>query len=97
MTPCSTPYAMTKKPPVSLRVPDATRIGVEAWAKSRGVTRNAAYVELLARGLNGATKGAKEVERANRAMDAAEARGLHADVQIGPSEPKPGSRLKVKK
>jgi hypothetical protein len=44
-----------KKPPVSLRLPDATRVAVEQWAAERGVPRNAAYVELLQRGLKLAT------------------------------------------
>jgi hypothetical protein len=44
-----------KKPPVSLRIPDATKAAVEQFATERKIPRNAAYVELLQRGLKTAT------------------------------------------
>lgn len=40
-----------KKPPISLRIPEATQTAVNAWATKRGIPRNAAYVELIERGL----------------------------------------------
>lgn len=43
-----------KKPPISLRIPDATRVRVEKWATEQGIPRNAAYVELIERGLKAA-------------------------------------------
>lgn len=42
---------MTKQPPTSLRIPDQTKQRVHAYATERGIPRNAAYVELLDRGL----------------------------------------------
>lgn len=36
-----------KQSPTSLRIPEAIRLKVEAWAAERGIARNAAYVELL--------------------------------------------------
>lgn len=47
--------AQPKHPPTSLRIPEATRTRVEQWATARGVPRNAAYVELIERGLKLAT------------------------------------------
>lgn len=41
-----------KTPPVSLRIPTATREAVEQYAEARGISRNAAYVELLGMGLD---------------------------------------------
>jgi hypothetical protein len=48
--------AMPKPPkaPTSLRIPEATRVRVEKWATERGIPRNAAYVELIERGLKAA-------------------------------------------
>lgn len=42
---------MTTKPPTSLRIPGATRVRVEKWAQERGMPKNAAYVQLIERGL----------------------------------------------
>lgn len=45
---------MTTKPPISLRIPKATRVRVEKWAAERGIPRNAAFVQLIERGLKAA-------------------------------------------
>jgi hypothetical protein len=45
--------AQPKKPPVSIRIPDELVERVKAWADQEGVTRNAAYIALITRGLSG--------------------------------------------
>lgn len=45
---------MTTKPPTSLRVPEELQVRVLKWAQEKGIPRNAAYVELIARGLKAA-------------------------------------------
>jgi hypothetical protein len=42
---------VTKQAPTSLRIPEATRVRVEKWAAEQGIPRNAAYVQLIERGL----------------------------------------------
>lgn len=42
---------MTTKPPVSLRVPQATQDRVAKWAAEQRIPKNAAYVQLVERGL----------------------------------------------
>lgn len=56
-----------KKPPVSIRLPDETRAAVEQYAMSRGIPRNAAYVELIQRGLKVATGAGSPVSKPPRA------------------------------
>lgn len=87
-----------KKSPTSLRIPDATRAAVEQWAAANGVPKNAAFVEMIQRGLKAAggaprgPGGGLSVKTIQNARQGAEA------VQIGPARAAPGSRLKgVKK
>lgn len=42
---------MTTKPPLSLRMPEATQVRVAKWATEQGIPKNAAYVQLVERGL----------------------------------------------
>lgn len=87
-----------KKPPISLRVPDATRVRVEAWATERGIPRNAAYVELIQRGLKLADAPFPKAPPTVAEKIVAETWGKpNLDVQVGPAKPAYGSRLKGKK
>lgn len=71
-----------KKPPVSLRVPDALKVAVEQWAAARGVPRNAAYVELIQRGLKAAGGVPKGPECAVSAKALAATRKANDDSKI---------------
>ena len=59
-----------KTPPVSLRIPAATRDAVEQHAAARGISRNAAYVELIATGLDAAPGAAAKPKASKASKDA---------------------------
>ncbi len=62
-----------KKSPVSLRIPEATMVRVEKWASEQGIPRNAAYVQLIERGLSAAGPHPGLNERPLRPVKAAPA------------------------
>ena len=57
-----------KLSPTSLRIPEAIRAAVEMYAADRGIARNAAYVELLQRGLALAPAKPREPTLAERQL-----------------------------
>jgi hypothetical protein len=73
---------MTKQPPVTLRVPAETRVAVEKLATSRGIPKNAAYVELIQRGLRAA--GAKSLASIPKTDAPALRKAAHRKVSITP-------------
>lgn len=89
---------MTKQPPVTLRVPAEMRAEIEAFAGKKRLTKNAAYVEVLRRGLQAAmvdgrpvvaAKNAASLEQSTRALvpvDVERLRDavLEADARLGP-------------
>jgi hypothetical protein len=84
---------MTKKPPLSIRLPDAVMAEVDAWATVHGVPRNAAIRALVELGL-GAKVEATAPAKAQPARVAKSEPSSSPSLQIGPVRPAFGARLK---
>jgi hypothetical protein len=80
-----------KTSPTSLRIPEAIRVLVETWAAERGIPRNAAYVQLIERGLN-----EQPVRRPGKVAAPAKAEpSPRGSVSVAPSASEPPPRLKL--
>jgi hypothetical protein len=84
---------MTKKPPLSIRLPDAVMAEVDAWATDHGVPRNAAIRALVELGLGAKVEAKGPCEGSAGARRQAGA-VRSPSLQIGPVRPAFGARLK---
>jgi len=102
--------AQPKTPPLSLRVKPELRARIEALAQSSGIRANALVVGWIEAGLAADTPEPKKPCKAapKAVLAQAEAKAAHLaapkrarwnlkGVQVGPTAPPMGSRLKVKR
>lgn len=93
-----------KDPPISIRPPSDLLAEVDAWATNHGVTRHAAILQLVRRGLGAPAvpkapgkPPAKAMAAADKKLAESIANPPRVNIQIGPIERKPGSMLKRSK
>jgi hypothetical protein len=86
--------AQPKKPPLSIRASDELIERVEAWATAGGLTRNAAFLALVERGLSGAQAPTKVTPKARAPAKPAKAAAAKPAPAV--SKPEPVSKFTPK-
>lgn len=80
-----------KKPPISIRLPDAIVAEVDAWAADHGMVRNAAIKALLELGLRRPVAASKPPARAVAAANREIKKALATPPKISVSVPLAGT------